>query len=201
MNPKPKKTSDETPHGREAIKEAILDAAEELLSKKNPNEVTVRKIAEAAGINHSLVHRHFGTKENVVVAVHERIIEKMDMSATDVEQIKGNVNLFFKMSQQNVSRRVILTRAMLNGVSPHLIQHHFPVMRRLLDLAKKKKASAENPSKYDPEILTAVFTATVMGWFLYEPFFLASLEMEDWDKEEIYSQMIELLEEMVEKFS
>ena len=206
MNQKPekkrrlKKGEDEIPYGREAVKEAILDAAEKILAKHNPDEVSVRQIAKAAKINHSLVHRHFGTKENVVIAVHQRIIEKMDLSISSAESIEGNMALLFKTSKNNNSRRVLLTRAMLNGISPHLIQNQFPVMHRILSLVEKKKAELENPSKYDAKILTAFFTAAVMGWFLYEPFLLASTGLEDENKDEIHEQIIELLEEAVHKF-
>jgi TetR/AcrR family transcriptional regulator, repressor for neighboring sulfatase len=195
-----KKGEDEIPYGREAIKEAILDAAEEILAKHNPDEVSVRQIAKAAKINHSLVHRHFGTKENVIVAVHERIIERMALSISGAEQLEGNMALIFKTSKDNHSRRILLTRAMLNGINPHLIQNHFPVMHRLLNLVKKQKADLENPSKYDAEVLTAFFTAAVMGWFLYEPFLLASTGLEEKNQEEIHNQIVELLEEAIHKF-
>ena len=36
------------PYGRDAVKKAILDAAEKLLLRKSPNKITVREIAEAA---------------------------------------------------------------------------------------------------------------------------------------------------------
>jgi hypothetical protein len=89
---------------------------------------------------------------------------------------------------------------MIDGVNPRLMQHQFPVMRRLADLVKKKKRETENPTKYEAEILTAFFAAMVMGWFLYEPFLLVSTDLENRDKEEIYSQVIEILEECIEKF-
>ena len=57
------------PSGRAAVMDAILDAATELFADRGPNAVTVRSIAERAGINHALVHRYFGTKEDLIGAV------------------------------------------------------------------------------------------------------------------------------------
>jgi TetR/AcrR family transcriptional regulator, repressor for neighboring sulfatase len=189
----------DSPHGRKAIKEAVLNATEKLLSEYSPNEITVRQIAKEAGVNHSLIHRHFGTKEKVIIAVHEQMIGKMSSATADIENIVGNVKLFFKASEQNSSRRILLTKAMLDGVSPHLIQNHFPVMHQLLNLAKKRSAEKETPSKYDDEVLVAFLTASVMGWFLYQPFLIASLGLENKNKDDIHNQLIEMLEEIIEK--
>ncbi len=45
---------------------AVLAAATELLAESGPQDITVRRIAERAGVNHALAHRHFGTKEEIV---------------------------------------------------------------------------------------------------------------------------------------
>ncbi|GAA5127638.1 TetR/AcrR family transcriptional regulator [Haloechinothrix salitolerans] len=45
---------------------AVLAAATELLTESGPHDITVRRIAERAGVNHALAHRHFGTKEEIV---------------------------------------------------------------------------------------------------------------------------------------
>lgn len=45
---------------------AVLAAATELLAESGPQHITVRRIAERAGVNHALAHRHFGTKEEIV---------------------------------------------------------------------------------------------------------------------------------------
>jgi TetR/AcrR family transcriptional regulator, repressor for neighboring sulfatase len=45
---------------------AVLEAAVELLAEFGPRTLSVRQIAERAGVNHALVHRHFGTKDEIV---------------------------------------------------------------------------------------------------------------------------------------
>jgi AcrR family transcriptional regulator len=57
------------PYGRDAVVMAIQAAALELLSERGPRDVTVRDIAERAQVNHALVHRHFGTKDELVRSV------------------------------------------------------------------------------------------------------------------------------------
>ncbi|HXY95243.1 MAG TPA: helix-turn-helix domain-containing protein, partial [Acidimicrobiia bacterium] len=57
----------------DATRKALLDAAEELLIVKGASGITTRKVAERAGVNQALVHYHFGTIEDLLVAVLERV--------------------------------------------------------------------------------------------------------------------------------
>ena len=187
------------PRGREAIIEAILQATEELLAKHNPTEISLRQIAKSANINHSLIHRYFGTKENVILAVHDRIINKLGEQFSAIESLDGNIEKLFKINEKNPSRRILLARAMLDGADPHLIRHHFPTIQQLIELIKKKKSETAEPTEYDAETLAAFLAGAVMGWFLYEPFLLASTGLEKKDKNKVHSQIIKILEKIAEE--
>ena len=54
---------------REQVRADILRAARDLLAQRLPADVTVRQIADRAGVQHSLVHRHFATKQRLVTEV------------------------------------------------------------------------------------------------------------------------------------
>src|SRR5215207_10832251 len=60
-----------------AAEEALLDAAERLLVDVGYAGVTTRRLAEEAGVNHGLVHYHFGSNENLLVRALERFTERM----------------------------------------------------------------------------------------------------------------------------
>jgi AcrR family transcriptional regulator len=57
----------------DATRRALLDAAEELLISKGVAAITTRKVAEQAGVNQALVHYHFGTIEELLLAALERV--------------------------------------------------------------------------------------------------------------------------------
>jgi AcrR family transcriptional regulator len=190
-----------TPRGRNEIIEAILQATEELLPKHNPTEISLRQIAEAAKINYSLIHRYFGTKESVIMAAHERMLSKVGEQFSTVDRLDGNIGVLFKISGENVSRRTLLARAMLDGADPHLMRHHFPIMNQLIDLLRKKKSKTKRPSEYDPETLAAFFAASALGWFFFEPFLLAATGLDQKDKDEVHSQITEILEKNAELLS
>ncbi len=57
------------PRGRDEVRAAVLIATRALVGERGPDGFSVRDIATRAGINHALVHRHFGTKAEVLELV------------------------------------------------------------------------------------------------------------------------------------
>ena len=62
---------------RLAAEEALLDAAERLLVDVGHAGITTRRLAEAAGVNHGLVHYYFGSVEQLLVRALERFTERL----------------------------------------------------------------------------------------------------------------------------
>jgi AcrR family transcriptional regulator len=63
-----------TPARTEAT-EALLQAAESLLVEVGYAGITVRRLAERAGVNHGLVHYYFGSMQDLLLRVVERFTE------------------------------------------------------------------------------------------------------------------------------
>jgi len=61
----------------EATRKALLDAAETLLITKGVADITTRKVADQAGVNQALVHYHFGTIEELLLAVLARVSQSV----------------------------------------------------------------------------------------------------------------------------
>jgi AcrR family transcriptional regulator len=62
---------------RAEARDAILDAAERLLAEVGWADVTTRRLAKEAGLNHGLVHYYFGSMELVLVEVLERFTGRL----------------------------------------------------------------------------------------------------------------------------
>ena len=67
-----KSVAQSKPAGREEAIEALLDAAERLLVRDGYADITTRKVAGEAGVNHGLVHYYFGSMEELFLQVLER---------------------------------------------------------------------------------------------------------------------------------
>lgn len=53
----------------EHTKEQILSAAEEMFAEQGFERVSLRAISEKAGVSHSLIRHHFGSKEQIWMAI------------------------------------------------------------------------------------------------------------------------------------
>ncbi len=56
--------------------ERLIEAAAQLLGEVGPRSVSVRMIAERAGVNHGLVHHYFGGKDGLLRAAMTRLVEE-----------------------------------------------------------------------------------------------------------------------------
>lgn len=61
----------------EVVKDRILKVATELFAQYGVNGIGIRRIADEAGINHALIIRYFGSKDNLVSEILQREIAKL----------------------------------------------------------------------------------------------------------------------------
>ena len=74
----------------DATRKALLDAAEELLISKGLAAITTRKVAEQAGVNQALVHYHFGTIEELLLAALERVSVQVKERSQEIYGTHGS---------------------------------------------------------------------------------------------------------------
>ncbi|MRG71373.1 TetR family transcriptional regulator [Alphaproteobacteria bacterium HT1-32] len=67
-----------------STRDAILDAAETLMSERGFHAVGMREIARTAGINLGGVTYHFGTKENLLAEIYARHTRPMNQRRLDM---------------------------------------------------------------------------------------------------------------------
>ncbi|MGB7052488.1 MAG: helix-turn-helix domain-containing protein [Acidimicrobiales bacterium] len=83
-----RKTSD----ARQQATVSLMDAAERLLYEVGYAGVTTRAVAEAAGVNHGLVHYYFGSMEVLLTRTLERFVEELALA---LEALYADPNLTF----------------------------------------------------------------------------------------------------------
>ncbi len=78
----------------EATRQAILDAAEKLFVELGPNVTSTSEIGKAAGVTKSLIHHHFGSKEDLWLAVRQRHFERYyDAQKQMLQNVEGTSDL------------------------------------------------------------------------------------------------------------
>ncbi len=68
-------TEDRPTRSRADSEERLIVAAAALLGEVGPRSLSVRTIAERAGVNHGLVHHYFGGKDGLLRAAMSRLVE------------------------------------------------------------------------------------------------------------------------------
>ncbi|MFZ8980905.1 MAG: TetR/AcrR family transcriptional regulator [Candidatus Nanopelagicales bacterium] len=158
-----------TVRGRAASEQALVSAAASLFEEVGPNAVSVRAIAERAGVNHGLVHHYFGSKSGLVQAVLERLAEE---SAAAIRE--RGVDAVIDPEDGRVRRHVrVLARVVLDDAAPEGFQAEFPIVAYLSGLGRDTLGLDDQTSRLRASQVVALMT----GWLILEPWLLASADL------------------------
>ena len=157
----------DAPAGREEVAAAILTAAAELFAEHGPAATSIRDIAARSKVNHGLVFRHFGTKEQLVGAVLDHL------GANLTELLAGEVPAEQIDAAADQQLRV-MARTLLDGYPAGQLQKHFPNVAALLDQVRLR-----HDSDAGARLAVANALALQFGWRLFEPILRAAAGLEE----------------------
>jgi AcrR family transcriptional regulator len=182
------------PRGREAVKRALLDAGAELFAAHGTAAVSVRDVAARAGVNHGLVHRHFGSKEALRRAVMEGLIERIAAQTSDAPPPRpGEIPAAFAATDETNHYWRMLARSLLDGEDMESIQGgEFPVVTQLRSQVEEAQRRGLMPADLDARTMTALSTALGLGWLLFEPFVLAATGLDECGKDEARKMVFDM---------
>lgn len=148
---------DEMPIGRKEVAAAILTAAADLFAERGPAATSIRDIAARSKVNHGLVFRHFGTKEQLVGAV----LDHLGMSLTALLETGAPA----EQVELAVDRQMrVMARTLLDGYPAGQLQKRFPNVWWLLNRVRPR-----HDSDLGARLAVANAVALQMGWRLFEP--------------------------------
>jgi len=144
---------------------ALLDAATTRFAAHGPSAVSVRDVADAAGVNHGLVHRHFGSKRALLGAVLDRLAARVAAATAAGESPdEADLDAYWR----------VLARAILDGEDVSDLQHGYPTVTALLTAAAQ---DGLDPSA--ARVATARAVALGLGARLFAPFIRSAVGLED----------------------
>lgn len=120
------------PRGPEAVSIALLAACEQLCSQSPPGSVTVRAIADAADVNHGLVHHYFDSKIALLGATMQHVEEGMVDALTQSDDPAASAGAFIDAVIERPSYPRLLSWMLLEGVDPTDHIDHFPLVDKLI---------------------------------------------------------------------
>ena len=164
--------------------ERLIVAAGELLGEVGPRSMSVRNIAERAGVNHGLVHHYFGGKDGLLKAAMTRLVQEHAVFAKDAshgDPIPAPLLLNHDPKYLRAVVRAVLDDEMQLATTE--ITEGVSVPQGAMAHATKSK-NADEPD-VQMKAMVAVAMAMEMGWAALEPFLFAVTEVADAEQEEV----------------
>ena len=152
----------------EAAKAALIEAAADLFAESG--EVSVRKIAQRAGVNHGLVHHYFGGKPGLKRAMMNHLAATQAAALDDFDSAIDASLAALRAAQADDRFWRVLARALLDGEKPEALQSTYPVVRELV--TTMEAAGVEDARRRVAEGLAAT-----LGWMMFSPWIRAATRL------------------------
>lgn len=160
-----------TRRSQEEVKKALIDAGIKLFAQRGISAVTVRDLAEEAGVNHSMLFRYFGNKEALVQAVFETMFEHMGMGMTQEPDSTFGEQMLSKTLRAIIDTPDVwrlLTYASLDNSVKLLRKVRNPYMKETLKRLAERQDAGAVIDTIDPRVLLTSGLAMGLGWLVFQ---------------------------------
>lgn len=181
------------PRNAARTREIILEAARELFGERDLSSVSIRDIAEAAGVSHGLVQQYLGSREQMIGEIVRREVESFALnfapiptstSPSELERLEFALKSGRERFQDFAT---LITRAELAGLEPEkMLNPDVPtpamlVARAILEI---REGNEGTESGMDAALVAAYVTAALFGFATMSPWLMTvvGLAPEDYDK-------------------
>jgi AcrR family transcriptional regulator len=183
--------------GRSTNSERILDAAQELFAKHGPAAVTVRQVAEKAGVTHALVHKYFGSKDDLIKAVVDRVDVQRAATAMASSSLRDVYQELLPRVMLQRDHSMMLVRSAMEGTEYVSLAERIRTTSAMVALARRTASSGAQPSPppqdIDPRVLVSAISAMIFGWASIEDWVWPAAGIDPAEKDDVYRQLQEIV--------
>jgi AcrR family transcriptional regulator len=178
---------------------AILRAAAELMAEHSPSSVSLREVAARAGVNYGLIHRHFGTKDRLLVALFQEFVLYGGQYIRSSDTIHDAIDGTFTADQGGWAR--IFSWVALDGVPPEQTFRDTSIMAAFQRLITEEwehggPAPARRES-FDPRVVSSFVMLMISVWDFYAPYMRQVDDWGDRTMEDARAEVLELMQLLV----
>ena len=177
--------------GRVDVEERLVVAAAELLGEVGPRAMSVRQIAERAGVNHGLVHHYFGGKDGLAREGMKRLVAQHMQWVRDHNDGRPYPVPMGLSGDQKYLRAVV--RCVLDGefdLALTELAEGVSVPRSAMDAVVARTGRDEPDTETRATVAAAM--ALEMGWAALESFILAVTGTSDDEVDDVRRRVKEL---------
>ena len=135
--------------GRQNVEKKLIESAAVLVGSIGPNQLTIRDIADHAGVNHAQIHHYFGGKDGLLTATYKLLafehIEQLQRRNVSVDNLikepLGDItnNYFKAIIRAVLDNRMDLVRVQVDSN----LSMSKKTLDQLVKLKNEKKPTAE----------------------------------------------------------
>jgi TetR/AcrR family transcriptional regulator, repressor for neighboring sulfatase len=176
----------------EAVRTLLVAATVALLSEGPPASVTVRAIAERAGVQHSLITRHFASKDQLVATALRELADAYAGVVDDGDDAAGGYLRALDHLRANPTAAVAL------AAGPSVREGDSPAERFPGYAAHVRQILAAGGRDDDhTRVVAGLGVALVAGWSILAPNLLAAGELEHLDAETVQAEVAGVVRRLI----
>lgn len=172
------------PTDQQDRKTRLMDAAYTLLQEKSYRSITIREIAEQAGMQSAMISYYFGDKQSLFIGLLEKQAEQQFIQFQKIFEDVNPIKAFIPMSIQYFANNGAITRL----ITDEILFQSSPLSDRFIDLFPKrmatilpdliKKQQQQGLYRADANPTWTAFTLMTM---ILMPFIGSSIRQKAWD--------------------
>lgn len=185
-------------HGPDDPKAALLRAAAELMAERSPSDVTLREIAARAGVNYGLIHRHYRTKDRLLLEIFQEFTDYGAEQIRSSETIHEAIRRTFTLDSGGFAR--ILAWVALDGVPAEKTFQDTSGMAVFQNLIVEEWERGQGPQRrerFDPRIVSSFVMLMISIWDFYAPYMQQVDDWGDRDLDDVHAEVLELMQVLV----
>ncbi|MBP7233308.1 MAG: TetR/AcrR family transcriptional regulator, partial [Syntrophaceae bacterium] len=159
-------------------KDRIMDAALRIFAEKGFQNATITEISKAAGVSEATIYEYFGTKEDLLFAIPEKITnDTFEESSKVIPYIKGvegkirAILLFYvKLYQSNPNYSALVLLQLMSNRRFRQTPAHAAIRtsaHTLLDCIREGIADGTFKKDSNPYLIRSVFMGTIEHLFIH----------------------------------
>ncbi len=187
--------------GGDAVKSALVEATAKMLSEVGPRGISVRDVADRAGVNHGQVHHYFGGKR----ALLEAAMRHLAREAFDQSRALAGDSLYpplLAFTEDSDYWRAVC-KIVIDGdleLARIEIDEDIWVPRHVLRSLQKEHGIDADDLRFKARF--AAMTAQQLGWVAFEDFMTLLADVEPEQREEFRAQVKQFIQEaLTQSFS
>jgi len=159
-------------------KDRVMDVALRIFAEKGFQNATISEISREAGCSEATVYEYFGTKEDLLFAIPEKIsresIQETDRALTYIKGAEGRMRAlllaYVRLYQSNPHYSALVLLQLMNNKRFRQTPAHTAIRQsahRLLDCVKEGIADGTFKKDADPYLIRSMLLGTIEHLFIH----------------------------------